>query len=105
MTTPCPQCVIKAGGALVQLRHHLEKADALFDNVFAALEETKPEMKAAGMKGMTYGVAMAHLRDAQRSAGLVMAAHEHLANAVIALGIETPTDEQLVTVGVQLNFR
>lgn len=45
-----PECVIKCGGALVNLRHFLEKADDLFDKVDAELTASEPEMKSAAGK-------------------------------------------------------
>lgn len=105
MPKPCPESVIKAGGALVLLRHKLQALDKDFARAHEALDATGPDLKAAGMKGMSYGVAKANLYEAQRAAGLVMAAHEHMANAVCACDMDTPTDAQLVGIVGTLNWR
>lgn len=106
----CPKSVIMGGASFVNLRHKLEDLDPAFeemDRLFAAaikgLENTQGDLKAAGMKRMQYGVALAHLNEARAninlargSAGHVMAAHEHMANGLTSIGIAQPTDKELL---------
>ena len=106
----CPESVIMGGAGFVNLRHKLEdldpalrQMDQLFDAAIKGLENTQGDLKAAGMKRMQYGVALAHLHEARAninlargSAGHVMAAHEHMANGLTSVGIAQPTDKQLL---------
>ncbi len=105
MPKSCPESVINAGAAFVQLRHHLEKGEKLYDQLFKALDATKPDLKAAGMMQAQYGKALANIHQARMGYGLVCDAHLHLAYAVREIDMETPTDEQLVKGVGTLNWR
>lgn len=96
MPKPCPQSVIQAGANFVNLRHYLEDGEKLFAAAIDGLEATQKDLKEAGLKRMQYGVALANLHEARRAAGLVMAAHEHMARALGEIDMATPTDAQIL---------
>lgn len=107
---PCTETVIKAGSGFVNVRHagekmepQLLKLDAMLDSAIAGLADTHKDLKAAGMKRMQFGeaevklfAAKAAVAAARSIPGLVMAAHEHMANGLTAINMEQPTDEQLL---------
>lgn len=101
----CPKSVIEAGGAYVLLRHHLEKGDRLFEQLFEKLEATKPDLKAAGMMQAAYGASLAKLHQARMAYGLVCESHLLMAQHVKGCEMDTPTDEQLVGIVGTLNWR
>lgn len=105
MPKPCTDSIIKGGAAFVRLRHHLEKAEKMYDDLLDALEETKPDLKAAGMMQAHYGKALASIHQARMAYGLVCDAHLHMAQGVKSCDMETPTDEQLVKGVGTLNWR
>lgn len=92
----CPESVILGGAALVNLRHKLEDLDGLFLDAINAVEATQKDLKAAGLKRMSYGVALANLKQAWGASGLVMAAHEHMARGLTDIGMKQPSDAQLL---------
>lgn len=105
MATTCPESVIKAGGAYVKLRHHLEKAEKLYDQLLEALEGTKPDLQKAGMMQACYGGSLAKIHQARAAYGLVCESHMMMADHLKAIDMDRPTDEQLVSVIGTLNWR
>lgn len=100
-----PECVIKCGGALVNLRHFLEKAGDLFDKVDAELTASEPEMKKRGWKKMQYAEARIHLLEARKAAFHIMMAHDSLRKSLKECGIAEPTDDDLIGIVGRANFR
>ena len=98
-------CVARAGAALVLLRHHLERADKLFDAVDEALKATEPDFKARGWRFMQYSEAKRKLLEARCAPHLVMEAHDSLRKNLAEFALAEPTDEDLKKAVGTLNWR
>ena len=109
MKKACPKCAIDVGGASVKLRHHLEKAEPLYEALLKAIENSKPAMKEAGMAQMEYGPALALIHEARAAYGKVLSAHLHLAQALVGHqrvlgGVDGDAVQPSVEAGISLEM-
>jgi len=92
----CPKDVVATGRSLIKARKFAKKASQKIDEAIAELESATDTMRAEhGAKAMQSGEAIALLRDAQRSYGLIMQAHNSLRGVLVECDVEQPTDDQV----------
>lgn len=95
----CPKEVVVAGRGLIKARKVAKKLSQKIDEAIAELEDAVNVMVSNnGAKIMQSGAAIAKLRDAQRSYGLVMEAHDSLRCVLCEQDVEQPTDEQVASI-------
>lgn len=95
---PCPNVVKKLGAALVKARRaQADAADACLEARRILVEEVVPEMIKMGAKEMEAGVAVSNLCEAARGEGLVGAAHNSLRSVLARLGVDEPTDKDILS--------
>lgn len=99
MASPAPDSVVTTGKALILARKSAEHMSDLINDALAALETAIDDMvKGHGAKAMQAGECIQLLREAQRSHGLVMQAHNSLRKVLIDCDVEQPTDAQVLSI-------
>lgn len=90
--------VVKAGAALIRARRTAEELDKDIEAAIAAIKDAAVELAPMhGLKLMQAGSAYAKLRQAQAAHGLIMDAHNDVRLAIKSVGLEEPTDAELVS--------
>lgn len=89
--------IVKAGAALLRARRAAEELDKDIDAAIVAIREAATELAPIhGLKHMQAGASYASLRQAQMALGLVMKAHDDVRTAIKSVGLQEPTDAELV---------
>ena len=102
---PCETCVMDVGGAIVRLRHALEKLAPMYDELDRALVASEQTMKGHGWRKSMYGEARVEFLKARAAEYHVMAGHNSLRKGLAEINMEEPTDNDLVSRIGTLNFR
>jgi len=99
MPKKCPDEVIEAGRALIDVRKASHRLSELVDTAIAKLEPAVDHMvKAHGAKRMQAGTAYTKLRQLQMAYGLACEAHESLRSVLAKCDVEEPTDDQVASI-------
>lgn len=89
--------VVKAGSALIRARRSAEELSKDIEAAIAAIHDAAVELAPMhGLKHMQAGSAYAKLRQAQASLGLIMDAHNDVRLAIKGVGLEEPTDAEIL---------
>lgn len=94
----CPDCVVRAGTRLVEIRMLAEKLEDAIDKALPDIREAIGHVvEKHGARRAQAGESLALLRQAQATPGNIAHAHDVLRLVLVSKGIAEPTDAQIVS--------